>query len=279
MALRLRRGTDAERLLITPAEGELIYTTDTKRVYIGDGVTPGGIRYEVSGLALDDLEDIDLSGGAIQTDSVLQYNGADWVPNVLDSLSANINYSDGSPALDIDSGNLNVQTVNMDNGDDSVPVSFNTTLGKINFSGYDGDDYTLAAEIIVRSAGTAQTGKVPGAMVIATSKSDGAGFHNYAFTQTGIFVSPRIISNDVSLKGDFEGNFVGSVFADDSTEIIDAINGAVIGKIQLTGGAPTSDTAVGKQGEIRFDSNFMYVCTASDTWKRIALDGNPFTNP
>ena len=30
MALRLRRGTDSERLLITPAEGELIYATDTK---------------------------------------------------------------------------------------------------------------------------------------------------------------------------------------------------------------------------------------------------------
>ncbi len=44
MALRLRRGTDAERQLITPAEGEIIYTTDTKSVYIGDGTTVGGNR-------------------------------------------------------------------------------------------------------------------------------------------------------------------------------------------------------------------------------------------
>ena len=42
MALRLRRGTDAERLLITPVEGELIYTTDTKLLYAGDGSTAGG---------------------------------------------------------------------------------------------------------------------------------------------------------------------------------------------------------------------------------------------
>ncbi len=42
MALRLRRGTDAERLLITPVEGELIYTTDTKLLYAGDGTTAGG---------------------------------------------------------------------------------------------------------------------------------------------------------------------------------------------------------------------------------------------
>lgn len=44
MALLLRRGTNADRLLITPAEGEPIYTTDTKMFYIGDGVTAGGIE-------------------------------------------------------------------------------------------------------------------------------------------------------------------------------------------------------------------------------------------
>ena len=43
MAFRLRRGTAAELNTITPAEGELIYTTDTKKLYVGDGVTRGGI--------------------------------------------------------------------------------------------------------------------------------------------------------------------------------------------------------------------------------------------
>jgi hypothetical protein len=43
MALRLRRGTDAERGTITPLSGELIYTTDTKKLYAGDGTTVGGV--------------------------------------------------------------------------------------------------------------------------------------------------------------------------------------------------------------------------------------------
>jgi len=43
MAFRLRRGTAAELNNITPAEGELIYTTDTKKLFVGDGVTRGGI--------------------------------------------------------------------------------------------------------------------------------------------------------------------------------------------------------------------------------------------
>jgi hypothetical protein len=42
MAFKIRRGTNAERLTITPAQGELIYTTDTKKIYIGDGTTVGG---------------------------------------------------------------------------------------------------------------------------------------------------------------------------------------------------------------------------------------------
>lgn len=41
-ALRFRQGTEAERLLITPASGEPIWTTDTQRFYIGDGATSGG---------------------------------------------------------------------------------------------------------------------------------------------------------------------------------------------------------------------------------------------
>jgi len=46
MAFKLRRGTDAQRLAITPAEGELIYTTDTKELYVGDGSTVGGVAVD-----------------------------------------------------------------------------------------------------------------------------------------------------------------------------------------------------------------------------------------
>ena len=42
MSLLLRRGLEADRLSFTPEEGELIYVTDTKLIYVGDGVTAGG---------------------------------------------------------------------------------------------------------------------------------------------------------------------------------------------------------------------------------------------
>lgn len=42
MSLKIRRGLEADRSGITPAEGEIIYTTDQKRLFVGDGTTPGG---------------------------------------------------------------------------------------------------------------------------------------------------------------------------------------------------------------------------------------------
>jgi hypothetical protein len=43
MSFQIKRGTNAQRLAITPLSGELIYTTDTGLLYVGDGTTPGGI--------------------------------------------------------------------------------------------------------------------------------------------------------------------------------------------------------------------------------------------
>jgi hypothetical protein len=51
MALQLRRGLDAARTAITPAEGEILYATDTKKVWVGDGTTAGGIAVGSSTLA------------------------------------------------------------------------------------------------------------------------------------------------------------------------------------------------------------------------------------
>lgn len=56
MSLKLRRGTNTQRLSITPAEGELIYTTDTKKLYIGDGTTAGGTAVNFSNPFPDILE-------------------------------------------------------------------------------------------------------------------------------------------------------------------------------------------------------------------------------
>lgn len=76
MPLRLRRGTDQERLGITPAEGELIYAVDSKRIYVGDGVTLGGVDIVAS------------AGGALQADLNLNTNDIVGFGNI--DISGNI---------------------------------------------------------------------------------------------------------------------------------------------------------------------------------------------
>ena len=64
MALKLRRGTDLERQSVIFEEGELIYTTDTKTLWIGDGQTLGGINVTggVSEFPISLSNNLDLNG-------------------------------------------------------------------------------------------------------------------------------------------------------------------------------------------------------------------------
>ena len=62
MPLRIRRGTNADRTTITPVQGEPIYTTDTKQLYIGDGTTAGGVQVGGGGTLTVDTQDFTASG-------------------------------------------------------------------------------------------------------------------------------------------------------------------------------------------------------------------------
>lgn len=66
MALQFRRGTEAERVAdgFVPASGEPVYATDTKKLYIGDGTTVGGVPVG-SNNELEDLENVSIRSASI----------------------------------------------------------------------------------------------------------------------------------------------------------------------------------------------------------------------
>lgn len=81
MALQFRRGTEAERSAagFIPEQGEPVYVTDTKRLYIGDGDTAGGnpVGYNND---LSDLQDVELiSEVDIPIQSVLVAEGTCFI--------------------------------------------------------------------------------------------------------------------------------------------------------------------------------------------------------
>lgn len=49
MSIRVKRGLEANRIGVTPDAGEPLFTTDTKKLYVGDGMTPGGIEVDLNG--------------------------------------------------------------------------------------------------------------------------------------------------------------------------------------------------------------------------------------
>ena len=77
MSLRIRRGTNAERSGVTFFEGELVYTTDTKKLFVGDGATVGGIAVDSTAGSINNLTDVNIAG--IQTGQILQWDGAQFI--------------------------------------------------------------------------------------------------------------------------------------------------------------------------------------------------------
>ena len=76
MAIKIRRGPDVDRLSVVLAEGEMGFTTDTKKLYIGDGITSGGI--EVGGTTAAQLLKVQVhnaTGSTIAAGAVVYLNG------------------------------------------------------------------------------------------------------------------------------------------------------------------------------------------------------------
>ena len=78
MSLRIRRGTNAERSGVTFLEGELVYTTDTKKMFVGDGVTVGGIAVDSAQGSINQMSDVNIAG--IQVGQILQWDGSNFIP-------------------------------------------------------------------------------------------------------------------------------------------------------------------------------------------------------
>ena len=73
LKLLVRRGTDADRRLVTLADGELGYTTDTQRLFVGNAVAGGGVvvgnKYQGSAADLTSLAPCVTGDYAFETDT------------------------------------------------------------------------------------------------------------------------------------------------------------------------------------------------------------------
>jgi hypothetical protein len=85
--IKLKRGLESNRSSTTPSEAELIYTTDEKKVYVGDGSTAGGIPVTGEGNVQIVKGTVDLTSGTAQAIGTLPAN-ADVIRTTMDVTTA-----------------------------------------------------------------------------------------------------------------------------------------------------------------------------------------------
>jgi hypothetical protein len=69
------------------------------------------------------------------------------------------------------------------------------------------------------------------------------------------------------------GNFLINTTTDNGVDKLQA-NGSILStqfKLSALNTAPATASSTGTLGEIRIDANYIYICTATNTWKRVAI--------
>ena len=250
MPLRLRRGTNAERLTITPASGELIYVTDTKRIFVGDGTTTGGVDIVASGggnlQGSLNLNSFDLEGlgniniGGYITNGTLRLDGNNIFSNegfiasgsgntigilelgsTVDLLQLLRNWPEPVEPINLTYGITNgvsalFDSNNVSRGTIAAPdiVLSGDCLGITRTYGYDGFDYVLATTVWqgVDPTETPTPGYVPGAWAVTTTGIDGEHVLSWdSHGYLGINKYPDPAMEALDVVGN--GAFTGSVSA------------------------------------------------------------------
>ena len=192
MSLRIRRGTDAQRATTPLDLGELVFTTDTKQLYVGNGIDNGGdpiIRLG-TGLAWADAECTTI----IATGAALQVS-ADADPSLGGNLDLNSYTINGTGGISITG---NIQTFRFLNdalisspialfrarGTSVTPLTVlaGDQLNKISSQGYSSGSYKVSSLIInsVSSKFPVTSTAVPGR--IDFNVADGSGNLNLALS-------------------------------------------------------------------------------------------------
>jgi len=225
MPLQIRRGTDAERTAMTQplAAGELIFVTNTNRLYIGNGTTNGGVPVTdyTDEQARDAVAPMLVNG---------THNAISFVyDDALDKVNATVNLSDYQGVIKAAAFNGSVVA-----NDSSLLIDGNT--GKFNLSGRVGTDIIPDTDVSY-DLGSAtyrfrdlylsgSSIKLGAATITATGTAvnlpAGSTIGGLAIGMTGGDLNVNIVANDstvivntttevVTAQGGFVGNVTGNV--------------------------------------------------------------------
>ncbi len=228
MPLQIRRGTEAERLAMVPklANGELLWITDAKKLYVGDGVLASSALAPVTGFNAEDAQD----AAALLFTTSPTHSGISFAyDDLAGKLTATVDLSD-----------------------------YTGTLKASSFKGtFVADDSSILVDGVA--------GVLKGTLV-------GSLTGNVTGNVTGDIsgnVTGNVIGNVTgNTTGYHTGDVKGSIFADNSSILVDAVDSIFYG---------TVDT-----GDIRINtdsitSNNLFVGTTTDVLNALQFNSDFFT--
>ena len=220
----------------------------------------------------------DVKGSIFADDSKLMMDGLTgtlYGPMIGD-VTGSVFGDDSTLLVDGVSGTINSSALTM-------PIQIPDGSISSNYIGFGADDdlkiFHNGNHSIVRETGTGSLYLQSNNNVILGSDSDTEtyvkGIYNGAVELYHDNVKKlETTTNGIEVEGSITSNFIGSVFADDSSQMLDAESQTLYGTIVATAGtAPTVSGQPGAVGEIRFDDNYIYVKTSGAGWKRASLSG------
>ena len=239
MPLQIRRGTDAERTAMTQplAAGELIFVTNTNRLYIGNGTTNGGVPVTdyTDEQARDAVAPMLVNG----THSAISFVYDD----ALDKINATVNLSDYQGVIKAAAFNGSVVA-----NDSSLLIDGNT--GKFNLSGSVGTDIIPDTDVAY-DLGSA-TYRFRDLYLSGSSIKLGAA----TITAVGDAVNLPLGSTmgGVPLAGGAGSDYNGNIIGDDSTIIVNAATKVVTASGGFIGNV--TGTVTGNAGSV---TNGVYI--------------------
>lgn len=145
MALQIRRGTDAQRLsMAAPAAGEIIYTTDTKKLYIGDGTTVGGTAVDSVDIVNDTTPQL---GGNLDVNgkTITSAGNGNVVIDPAGSGTINLNADVNITGAVLKTGGLTIApTTLLQFGSNSLGIDGNVYMLRNTYSNTPGAGFTFA---------------------------------------------------------------------------------------------------------------------------------------
>ena len=262
MPLQIRRGTEAERQILAtpPQQGELVYITDSEQLYVGDGTSLLRNITPVTGY----------------TDE----NALDYIGSVLDA-----GPHTGISFAHSDAGNSISATISQTQSLTTLTVSGSTSLGPTTVSGnlavtgkltadfngtISGDDSTILVDGVdnkINLDGTVKGNIIPNLTEAYDIGSSSLKFKDLYLSGTslhlggaqvtatgaainlpsGSTVGGNLIQDTVSQDVAFIRDIQGSVFADDSTQLVNAVDGTIRlnnGTVDITGDQWTSTSGI-----------------------------------